>query len=337
MKKEVRKRRRNRRIIFLCIWTLFLFLMLSTSTYAWFTVNRVVSIDSLDIKVNVKGGMEVSTDGENWKTSLTSDDIINAHANYPSSINQLPAYLEPVSSGGLTENHLLKMYYGVAQTINGNNYYSINSIREIETESNGLNSGKYIAFDLFLKLENESGLYLSNTSGAVIPEGVNDVGIQNALRVAFLYQGFTDLVSNKGVSQNLLNAEDKDVYIWQPNYDIHTPSGVSHALNIYNITTSETGGALIPYDGIINEFSYQNNISVNRATSLNYPLLFKTVDTKMTTTKDFPKSVQFFDKVSRGIHKLRIYIWVEGQDVDCEDHASSGNILFNISLSTLSE
>jgi cell division septal protein FtsQ len=57
-RKELRQRkRRKRRIFFLFIWTLLLFLLLSTTTYAWFTVNRVVSIDSLDIKVNAKGGL----------------------------------------------------------------------------------------------------------------------------------------------------------------------------------------------------------------------------------------------------------------------------------------
>jgi hypothetical protein len=333
-----KKRKKKKRILLLIMWSLFLLLMLSTSTYAWFTVNRVVSINSLDIKVNAKGNLQISTDAEAWTNTLTSDDIINARNTYPTSINQLPAYLEPVSSGGLLdENHHLKMFYGVAQIINNNTYYSLNSVRSIETESNGLNSGKFIAFDAFLKIDKDGPLYLTKASGSVLPDGENDVGIGNALRVAFINEGYTSTDSARGVSQSLNNGTDDDVYIWEPNYDIHTANGVNHALNIYNITTTETNSAKIDYDGIIAEFAYTDNISVSRATSTYYPTYFKKVDVDMPTTKDFPNSVLFLNNVVAGIYKIRIYIWVEGQDVDCEDHASTGHVLFNIGFSTLAE
>ena len=35
-------------------------------------------------------------------------------------------------------------------------------------------------------------------------------------------------------------------------------------------------------------------------------------------------------QLSRGVTKIRIYMWVEGQDVDCENNASGGNIEFNL-------
>ena len=37
-----------------------------------------------------------------------------------------------------------------------------------------------------------------------------------------------------------------------------------------------------------------------------------------------------------GITKLRIYLWLEGQDYDCEDNSSGGSISFNLSF-TLNE
>ena len=36
--------------------------------------------------------------------------------------------------------------------------------------------------------------------------------------------------------------------------------------------------------------------------------------------------------LSRGVTKIRIYMWVEGQDVDCENNASGGAIQFNLGL-----
>jgi len=36
-----------------------------------------------------------------------------------------------------------------------------------------------------------------------------------------------------------------------------------------------------------------------------------------------------------GITKFRIYIWIEGQDVDCEDNASLGDINVNLQITTV--
>ena len=36
-----------------------------------------------------------------------------------------------------------------------------------------------------------------------------------------------------------------------------------------------------------------------------------------------------------GITKVRIYMWVEGQDVDCENNASGGDLLYNLQFSSL--
>ena len=34
-----------------------------------------------------------------------------------------------------------------------------------------------------------------------------------------------------------------------------------------------------------------------------------------------------------GITKVRVYMWVEGQDVDCENNASGGSVSYNIQFS----
>ena len=37
--------------------------------------------------------------------------------------------------------------------------------------------------------------------------------------------------------------------------------------------------------------------------------------------------------IKEGITKVRVYMWVEGQDVDCEDKASGGSLSFNLAFS----
>ena len=36
-----------------------------------------------------------------------------------------------------------------------------------------------------------------------------------------------------------------------------------------------------------------------------------------------------------GITKIRVYMWVEGQDVDCENNASGGDLVYNLQFSAL--
>ena len=62
---------------------------------------------------------------------------------------------------------------------------------------------------------------------------------------------------------------------------------------------------------------------------------------KSTIAKDLAKRNEFTyigDAIHKvfslkaGITKVRMYMWIEGQDVDCEDDASGSNIAFDLQL-----
>ena len=59
--------RKKAKLIYLSILLLFTVAMLSTSTYAWFTSNRVVTVSTINVHVAATGGIEISADGTNWK------------------------------------------------------------------------------------------------------------------------------------------------------------------------------------------------------------------------------------------------------------------------------
>ena len=46
------------------------------------------------------------------------------------------------------------------------------------------------------------------------------------------------------------------------------------------------------------------------------------------------KSLVSIVVLSKGISKVRIYMWIEGQDVDCENNAAIGNVALNLGFST---
>ena len=60
---------------------------------------------------------------------------------------------------------------------------------------------------------------------------------------------------------------------------------------------------------------------------------FTTVTPGKTSTAAFPANIELMT-LNKGITKVRIYMWVEGQDVDCENNASGGNINFDLKIST---
>ena len=90
MKKKTKanKQRLNNLLIFLLLSAM----LLVMSTYAWFTANKTVNIDSIDVKVSTSSGLQISADGEDWKTVLDKTDLENAHLTWSGAVNQLPTY-----------------------------------------------------------------------------------------------------------------------------------------------------------------------------------------------------------------------------------------------------
>lgn len=313
---ENKKKRRRLFFFPLC----FSFILLITTTYAWFSANRVVSINSLDVHIQADGGIEVSTDAVNWKQVITVDDIKNANKSYPSSVNQIPYRIYPVSTGGDITNGFLNMYKGEATNTSSTDFILVANKSE---ESNGT----FIAFDLFFKIQAPKELYLSSSS-KVSYIGDKEAGIENATRVAILNEGSAD---NEASARSLKNA--REAVIWEPNYDTHTEYGVSNALKTYGIATSQTGGSLIPYDGVTSDITSNDNVLIQNANSNNYPNLFKRINVTTSTPKNNMTNNKLLT-LNPAITKLRIYMWVEGQDVDCENNASYGDISFNLEFTT---
>ena len=326
-----KKKKKNDRLFKLLILLLITTITLTTSSYAWFTTNRLVQIDLLDVSVRAQGGIEISVDGSSWKSYIKIDDLQNASDKYPSNINQIPFVLEPVSTIGELENGKIKMFHGSAMN-NSANKYVLEATRSYENKSFGNESdGKFIAFDIFLKTTTNTKLHLTPESNAEYL-GNKSVGIENAVRFAFVEEGRTSIDSSLNVIQNLSTNDNNNVYIWEPNYDTHTEYGISNARDIYNINITNPSNP-VNYDGIIKEIDKNRNVTTDRASENNYPNLFKRVNVSYYTTNGFTENKEIFN-LQAGITKIRIYMWVEGQDVDCENNASVGNMSLSLQFST---
>ncbi len=323
--------RDSRRLFYLLIVLAFTGIMLSTTTYAWFTTNRIVTVGNIDVKVQTEGSLEISADGSDWKTLVDYNNIISVHdTSYRTSTNQLPGFIKPVSTvGELDNNGFMQMYLGViSSNFEGN--YTVSSTRETDKEENGEETtGNYLAFDIFLRTTSTKDLYLTNES-RLFYNG-NSTGTENATRVAFIVEGNVPAGSDLGTIQSLFTVNTNNVYIWEPNYDTHTNSGVENARTVYNITTTETNAEALSYDGIKTTFNDQVQLSNAKASV--YPNYFATVNPQIKTTKDNTTYQPLFT-LTEGVTKVRVYMWLEGQDVDCENNASIGNLTLALQFST---
>ena len=323
--------RDSRRLFYLLIVLAFTGIMLSTTTYAWFTTNRIVTVGNIDVKVQTEGSLEISADGSDWKTLVDYNNIISVHdTSYRTSTNQLPGFIKPVSTvGELDNNGFMQMYLGVISSdVEGN--YTITSTRETDKEENGEETtGNYLAFDIFLRTTATKDLYLTNES-RLFYNG-NSTGTENATRVAFIVEGNVPTGSDLGTIQSLFTVNTNNVYIWEPNYDTHTNNGVENARTVYNITTTETNAEALSYDGIKTTFNDQVQLSNAKASV--YPNYFDTVNPQIKTTKDNTAYQPLFT-LTEGVTKVRVYMWLEGQDVDCENNASIGNLTLALQFST---
>ncbi len=317
MKKNKKKEKKRRyRLFYLLLLLLITTLSLSVSSYAWFTTNRLVRVDLLNVNVRAQGGIEISVDGTNWKSSVSVDDIITASDTYPTNTNQIPQTLEAVSTVGKIDNGKIAIYHGNAVNNAAGNYV-LETTRSIEVASAGENStGKFITFDLFLKTNNNTQLYLTPESNATYG-GDKSVGIENAVRFAFIEEGTTFTGAPLGTIQSMTTSDQSKVHIWEPNYDMNITSP-SEPLN---------------YDGVLNEIPKIAGVTTNNASENKYPMYFQRVNIDYYTKNNFDNNVQIFS-INSGITKIKVYMWIEGQDVDCENNAAIGNVALNLSFST---
>ena len=348
-KKEEKKSKK--RVFLLLLLLLITGFLLTTTTYAWFTSNKTVTVSDINVNVATSGGIQISVDGTSWKSIISNTDITDAVKTYAAATNQLPSTLQPVSTAAnsLLTGGYLPMWYGTVVSNAGGDYIITATDASTVTDNSKTSgatgtgtNGYFVAFDLFFKLDADgvdntsSKIYLTTSSDVVAQ---TDTGIKNASRVAFIIEGETDNGSDLATIQGLTaSTVNNNVFVWEPNYDVHTPTGVNNAADVYGITTKTTGGSLLSYSGITAAIAADDNILLGDATATKHSDKFANIVPTHSTTANWGTGTAFkelFTLNTNKITKVRIYFWVEGQDVDCENNASGGEITLKLQFSLL--
>jgi hypothetical protein len=318
-----------------------LFVVLSFATYAWFSASLNVKVKFFDVKVSTETGLFISLDGVNFSDSveISRDSITKdlVHT-YPNHTNQWAATgLWSVSSNGIPNSNSSKfaIYNGsmgkyTDKARKGKRF--INTTLLEENHSSEWN--QYIAFDIFLK--NVSGsplkdnLYIGRSTFIDFDETADDEtrekmqDILNTMRMGIVKIGETSSKSDVSTIQNLQCDGQCSSLIYEPNSTKHNKESIDAAA-LLDISISD--GVYVPTYGVIAEGSKLDHKSgfINSGVDLDteHFALQHTI-----FESDFSNPIF---KIPNGITKLRVYVWIEGQDVDAlEVHSEGAPVALNL-------
>ena len=365
-KKRNKKTKKIRTLILLLFLTIIMF---GTSTYAWFTANRIVNIESIDVHVETSDGLQISTDGTTWKSVITKSDI-TSHA-YSGALNFIPDSLDAVSTNGTITpdgtNKTRRLNFfssNISSNVNENG-----GAYTIYTQAvNESTDRKFIAFDIFLKVSSDKDIYLnsSNDKQSNVVKRANteqntyeDRGLKNAARVAFVPVGEAAAnATQDDIIKAYYSSNAPTAKIWEPNNDTHSQAVINSVAPEYGFSGLTSPGERIEYYGMMAAIpqakkvdliktvkgtitTYSdgtNNVPFSEAITqgdiTNSETLYATSGLLLSTPTTFAANKNYrILSIKQGITKIRVYMWIEGQDIDCENNASGTDITYNIELS----
>ena len=361
--KKNKKKSEMNSMFFIILLALVIFII---STYAWFSTQRNVSITNLTGTVEVAEGLEISLDAKNWSNGLVLgqnkeagelsiiDDAYSGHRNIS------PTEMLPVSTLGLVSGSQTDLQMLRGKITNSIQLSEIVAMVETNTNPDSTTYPGYFAFDVFLKNSSKQDdiddvLQLNYDSSLEIMETEkSSTGLQNTARVAFAkYNGTSDVMADQatilketaGIGVGAGASQITDVAIWEPNSSDHvdyivqnnnkiTGAGANFTattqMDTYALKSNSIGATIADiykWDGSESNLAVQNVLQTTKSAD-DYTISEGVQN--LVSTRD---GTSTFGIAPNAVSRIRIYLWLEGQDVDCINYAShGGGIRVNIGL-----
>lgn len=297
------------------------------STYAWLSSSMDVTISNFKMTADTTNGLYISLDGVEWTDSIKvdRDSMLNLlKETYPGNKTQWTNGMTTVSSPGIRNNSSEYFdFFGLTETMyRPASYYKDDKFTfEKLNEDERRGNQRFVAFDVFFKNVTPSpyddNIYFDEGTRVIDTnvEDENNVITQNAIRVGILFYDTVPLDSNINTIQNITcNGMCRDI-IYEPNSRLHSTRSIDYVhkyrVEIQNGEFYETYALKkegkdipvwtgIPMSGFpINTEYFQRQYTLTSGTS------------RLTN-------------LPRGITKARVYIWLEGQDIDILEAYSEG-------------
>lgn len=320
--------------------TFFVTVTLIAATYAWFSASLNVKVKFFDVKVSTDTGLFISLDGVNFSDTIeiSKEAIIDKLTKtYPNHTNQWSANgLWSVSSNGILSPNQDKfsVFQGEVKKHRnrekrGQKYVDTYMLKE-DSKSSG---SSFISFDIFLKnvsgspkkdnlyLTDGTEVYFDDSADKETQEKMED--ILNSVRIGIVKIGETNLKASPSTIQNLKCSPKCESIIFEPNHLRHNEESINamkeYGIQLVDNTYVDTYAVIKEGDNLdyksgllgtldTQHFGKQNTININ----------------------DIKKPIF---QIPNGITKLRVYLWLEGQDIDAlEVHSEGAPIVLSLDL-----
>jgi hypothetical protein len=269
-------------------------------------------------------------DAENWKGTITLDEL---RAQTDTTVctwddTNKKLVLSPRSSAAkATDDGKLTLYSATTQEKEFIASDGTTTSENVVVTGSG-STEKIVKFDLYARNTGTTAKDLILDSESAVKGVTNSTtGIENAIRVAFVYEGTQEITgtdyATKATKLPQIDDETKatpSVWLWEPNSKKHK-DGSLYANNVevptYAIKspiTADKKVTLTP-EGIIDKTKFGDYLTADKVTA----------DYSDTATTSTIHSI-----AANSIVKFTVYIWLEGQDVDCNDQTANGSFTVDL-------
>ncbi len=309
---------------------------LSGVSYAWFTVGNTATVEALKFNVQSASGIQISltpTDPASWRSTVTESELATSAAN-TSLNNAYPgARILPLSTNGSIETGVFKMFKGTIlnSEMHGSDKALDGKLESVEVPQRGDSADTHmIAFDLYIKSDSDQVISLDNGTG-ITPSATNTKNSHWAVRMGMINYGSTaDMSGNEAlglttpVASEVGLLKDKS-FIWEPYALNHLDSANTGVLSYKGLNTATKSRTEATASELM---TVVNGVATAPVGSMDTVLTQQLGGDTITGA-----NVQTLMKVTAGISKIRIYVWMEGQDADCLNEISGGDLIVNIVFS----
>lgn len=158
--------------------------------------------------------------------------------------------------------------------------------------------------------ENTAGTYVIGTpiwnNQSILHED-GGLGAETAIRIGFRITPVDDLTGRE--------IDSSDFYIYEPNYDVHIDENIEG-----DVVTESVDG------GVYEDTAYMIYQTASTWTEA-YPVQ---KDVTIKSLGEFASDTYLFSLDAGAMVKIDLYIWLEGQDVDCTNLIDEAQILANV-------
>lgn len=321
MKQLNQEQRRRRRTILYVYILVALFVLLVAASYTWFSISRTPRVSDMDVFISAQTGLELAetydASDDEWGEVVDFSDIIGTDTQLkPSSWSEEREALV-VSDYGTDGRTIENSYTTLNDEQNANRnddygYYvkgtfyarSDTKVRVSLGDAVEVNEGK-----------NTAGTYVIGTPLWNTQTLLHDDGGQGAETAVRLGLRITKIDQELGKAYG-----DSEFYIYEPNYDVHIDPEIEGEVETENV---DDQGPLTDEAHMIR----QTASTWSEANPVQSDVTIKSLGKFDTTT-------ELFELEPGEMAAIDLYIWLEGQDVDCSNLIEDAQIIANIQLTT---